>query len=558
MGMTPSSRAPSLLVACTPSEGAKRGRAALTLDVGLILLFSFALEAVFASPAQGRAISCGDSLQHVDGALALLDPAATANFGFRKPGYTLLLAFIAWLTGRLSWHVVVLQHIFLALLPLGAYFLGRSLQGRWAGRLAAALVLAELQTAVWGNRIMSEPLYALLLTFGLVALIHGLQCQKGLSVWLAVAGGLLGMAWLTRSVAVVVVGVAGAAVVCTLQGKRRWAAVAALGVPIMLAMAAECGLNWATQGRFRPSTGGVGTMVLTRARYLDGSPLPRTPTVERLKAWLPERSWDEAFLANMLDVCIARAHALREGGLDDWAFDAIAKKAGLEVIAADPWPWVKVGAVIFWHQMSRSVGDDDFSSAATRLPIPESPMARNPEHAQSHWYAYWFVPERSAEASLALSDQMDRWGGERSPLLGSEFFKTGRYALTWSPVEAVLKALRGVAAVGVLPAMGLLLLVGGRKGPWVVLAVSIVLEALLVAAVGSTETANRRYQFPWLAVDAALMGAAIAATTAAVRRGVEATGTLRVAPRSFPGGAPHPASSPRTESVAPCVESAQR
>ena len=63
---------------------------------------------------------CGDSAQHVDGARALLSEDETPNFGFRKPGYTLLLAELGRLTGNMSWSAVVANHVFARHVTVGS------------------------------------------------------------------------------------------------------------------------------------------------------------------------------------------------------------------------------------------------------------------------------------------------------------------------------------------------------------------------------------------------------------------------------------------------------
>ena len=480
----------------------------LLFDVIVILLLSLVAEGAHFSIRQGRAVICGDSAQHVDGARALLSEDQTPNFGFRKPGYTLLLAGLGWLTGNMSWSAVVANHALLALLPLAAYGLGCNLRGRGAGWIAALLVIAQLQVVIWGGRIMSEPLYACLLSFGILVFAVGLPRPR-LCPWMFGAGVLLGGAWLTRSVGVTALAAAGVTLLWSLRHTPRRIPLACICfvLPVAGAWVAECSLNHATVGRFRTSTGSLGIMLQTRARFLQGFPLPATETTDWFLELLPERTPEDAYLANKLDGCVARCRARHDLGLDEWECSARAAKSGWETLSAHPGAYLKTAGNIFVRHLLRQEGTVSVSSVppARRLPIIVHEAAPSFAESQDYWYAYWFLPHRSVEESVALVNEMRVDAEQRAPFGHDGFWEVIRYVGMLPVVVDVLGVLRAVGALW--PGFALLLcgVLGLNRRTCLLLALAYVLEALIVAACGSTDLANTRYQFVWTATDIALV-----------------------------------------------------
>ena len=446
--------------------------------------------------------------QHLDGAEAILSGNATPNFGLRKPGYTLILAGLGALTGNMSWSAIAANYAFLAFLPVAAYGIGFSLRGRSAGWLAALLTMAHLQTALWAGRIMSEASYTCFATFGILLVAIGLSRPR-MGRWMFAAGTLLAGAWLIRSVALSVIV---AALVCICFGLRRSprravATCALLLLPVIGAVALECGLNYQTAGRFRTSTSALGIMLQTRARYLQRSPFPDTETNRWFLDLLPERSPEDAYRANKLDGCIARCRAIRGGGMDEWEFNARITRSGLETLAADPMNTLTTGLVVFFRHLFRYSGGPSASRVAVdrRSPIIVHEAAIDFQDSQDNWFAYWILPHRSLKESTESVARMWVAADERAPFGGSDIWRVIRYAASLPVVVEVLNILRAVGSLW--PGFALILcgLLGLNRRICALLALSYVLDAVIIGICGSTDIANHRYQFIWLATDAALV-----------------------------------------------------
>jgi len=548
-----------MLTRRSSSSQGPRGRHHVAVDVVLILALSLVTEAARFSPKQGRAVISGDSAQHVDGAEALLSNDATPNFAFRKPGYTLILAGLGALTGNMSWSAIVANHWFLGMLPLAAYGLGYNLRGRRTGWIAAVLTIAQLQTALWGDRIMSEASFTFFLTFGILFLATGLSIahksglwgpegrsdsagvgDDGMAgrnayspsekrprgarrvwVWLLGAGLFLACAWFIRAIGIAVIA---AAVVCT-AGFLRRAPRAALGgcallvAPVMCAAATESTLNLRNNGRFKLSTGGLGIMLQTRARHFQGSPFPDTETTRWFLSLLPERRSEDAYLVNELDGCIARQRAINEQGMDEWSFNSMAAKSGLETIASDPVSYVRSGALIFVRHLLRQTGGPPLSPVTPdrRKPVVVHRAAPDFQTSQDYWYAFWFLPHRSVGESTALVEGMRTAAQQRAPFGRDGIWRSIRYYGAHPVAYDVLGALRAVGSVW--PGFALILC-GLLRLNWrtcTLLAVAYVLEAAIIAACGASDIANERYQFVWVGTDSALVACLVAAGVDALR-----------------------------------------
>ncbi len=483
------------------------------VDVALILLISLVGAAAHFSIKQGQAVISGDAAQYVDGAEALLTEGKTPNLAFRKSGYTLLLAGLGSWTGNMSWSAVSANHVFLVFAGLAAYGLGLNLRSRTAGWVAAILVMARVQAAPWAERLMSEDFYVFLLSFGVLFLAVGLS-RGARGRWMFLAGLFLGAAWLTRAVAVTVIAAGVVCVVWELRSAPRRALVSCLCLlfPVTAAVLLECGLNRAFSGSFRTSTGSLGVILTTRARYFQGVTFADTDSRRRLLELLPERRPEDAYLVNKLDGCVARAHAIREHGMDEWTFSRLIGRAGLEAIAANPRVYVSACLDVFVRHLLRRSGDPPLERLppARRRPIIVHPQATESMDSQDYWYAYWFLPHRSVEESVDLVSRMRSAAGERAPFGRAEVLAPLRYWSMLPPVVDTFDVLRAVA--GLWPGFALILCgaLGLNRRTCMFLAVAYVFEAMLIGAIGSTDLANTRYQYVWLAIDTALVAVIVA------------------------------------------------
>ncbi|UCG15084.1 MAG: glycosyltransferase family 39 protein [Phycisphaerales bacterium] len=518
----------------TPSNRGGYARWHTVLDVVVILAISLVAEGAHLSVRQGRAILCGDSAQHADGAEALLSDDKTPNFGFRKPGYTLILAGILALTGEISWHAIVLNHLLLALLPAAAYGLGYNLHSRVAGWVAALFTIAQLQGALWGGRIMTEASYTCVMTFGVLAFAVGLN-RRRVGAWMIAGGVLLAYAWLIRAIGIAVIVAAVGVLVWSFRRERRRALTLStcLLMPLVAAVLVECGLNLKSSGRFRTSTASLGIMLQNRARYLLGLPFPDTETTRWFLDLLPERDPESAYLANKLDGCVARHRAIRDRGMDEWTFDAVAVRSGIETLAAAPKAYLKSGAEVFVRHLLRRNGGPSLSGVPPedRLPIIVHEAAPSFRESQEYWYAYWFLPHRSVDESTALVARMREAAEKRAPFGRSPFWDTFRYLSTLPVVVDTLGVIRGVASLW--PGFALIFcgLLGLNRRTCGLLACAYVLEALIIAVCGSTDVANERYQFVWLATDTALAACLV---TPVIRVGAAHVARLWARPQESP------------------------
>ena len=321
-------------------------------------------------------------------------------------------------------------------------------------------------------------------------------------------------AWLIRAVGVAVIV---AAVVCVIWDFRRtprraMTACACLVLPVVGAVLVECGLNLKTSGRFRPSTGGSGVMLLTRARYFQGSPLTDTDTTARLLRLLPERDTKTAYMVNKLDGCIARCHAIRDDGMDEWMFNRLAARSGFEIIANQPKAYVKAGVFIFVRHLLRRKDSPPASWVPheRREPIITHEAARDFHQSQKDWFAFWFLPHCRVEESTALVADMRTAAEQRAPFGRPGFWASVRHLTLLPVVVDVMGVVRSVASLWPGFALMFFGLLGLNRRTCGLLAIAYVLEALVIAACGSTDTTTARYQFVWLATDTALVACLVA------------------------------------------------
>ncbi len=477
------------------------------LECGLILAFGLLAEMTHFSAQKGRAIICADSAQYVDTAEALVHGERLPHFEMRKSGYSLFLAAVLLAFGQLGWPVVVIQHGMLALLPLIAYGLGRVVHSRLLGWFAAAITLAKLQTAIFGHRIMSEPLFVLLLSMGILLLAAGLTHKKYVG-WLTGAGFMLGLAWLTRGNATPIIAAMCLFFVYRLRADRRKLVLSlvALGGPIAMCVAFECNLNGVLSDRWRPSNGTVGALLTLRMRYYDGVSLPNTVATAGALRWLPDRSVDDAFLCSPLDVWIARYRAIHDGGMNEWTYDDLMAEFGRDMVVANLGAYARhTISYGLRHLLRQPQGvAPSLVSPSRRKGWLAHAASVDDEDAETYWYAYWGHPHMPLDESIALVDRMKVAANTQSPFGGETVWRNLRYYLTRQPIDAGLHFLRWLGSAW--PILGLIVcfLFGVNRSVCALILTVWLAEAFFVALM--TPTLDR-LQFVWIAIDATMAAA---------------------------------------------------
>ncbi len=490
-------------------------RTHLIIDLLLIAAISFVAEATHFSYKQGRALPCGDSAQYVASAEALLVSNETPHFEMRKPGYAFYLAGAALLSGNMGWAAVLGHHVCMGLLPLLAYGFGVHLRSRWVGWLAAGLTVARLQTVVWGERVMSETLYACIFTFGMLLFLTALARPK--SRWRMIgAGTVLGLAWLTRGTATPVIAVAAAAILVTQWREHRQALISCLrfSAPIACCVIAECSINLTHAGGFRTANGTVGATLLLRARHFEGFDLPDTPEADRVFALLPERNRDEAYLASHLDVWVARHRAIHDQGMSEWEYDDLMRSVGLDALTNHFGAYARSSLrLTLCHLLRRPDGQ-------ALSPVPEDrrtgplihPMApiADRDNWDMRWFAYYGLPHLTPAESMAVVDRMEAAASTRARLGTSPVWKTLRY---WKTKPVADRTLAGLVWLGSLwPGWALIgcFFLGLNRKSCAVLAVAYLVDALFLGFLTPT---NIRLQFAWIVTDTALAAGLVVGLT---------------------------------------------
>lgn len=475
------------------------------LDVALIATIAFVAQATHFSAQQGRAIICGDSTQYVASAEALLDPDKTPHFEMRKPGYVLFLAGVQIVFGNMGWAAITLNHVLLGLLPLVAYGFGRHLRGRAVGWLAALLVTVRLQDVAWGNRMMSEALFTALFSIGLLFFVVGLS-GRSVRRWMIGAGVLLGMAWLTRGSATPVIVAATVAILVVMRSdwRRALSACACFTIPIFGCIVIECGLNKAYAGQFRPSNGTVGATLLLRARHFDGFEMPDTQDSAQALALLPERDRRDAFLADHLDIWVARHRAIHDLGLNEWEYDDLMGRVGTTALASNLPSYLISGLRLTAHHLFRQ------SDGLSLSPVPSERRVGPVRHAaapldadwDSTWFAYYGLPHLSSSESNELVNRMNKAAQTRAPVGGSGVWSTLRYWKTKPVAGWSLSAIGWIASLW--PGFALIgcYFLGLDRKRCVSLAFVYLLDALFIGFLVPT---NTRLQFIWIVCDCALV-----------------------------------------------------
>jgi len=463
------------------------------------------------SAKQGRAVICGDSAQYVASAEALVHGDKLPHFELRKPGYGLFLAGVALLFGNMGWAAIACNHALLAMLPLAAYGFGRHLRSRAVGWGAAVLMIAQLQTVILGNRMMSECLFVFLLSFGLLLFVVGLSKPRTVHL-MAAAGFMLGLSCITRGTGLPVVCVATLFLITKMW--RDWrkviASTACFLSPVVCLITFECSLNLILAGSFRPADGTMGGGFAFRLRHFDGMQIPPTEAANRAVALLPERSRRDVFLCNNIDMWVARYRMIHDQGMSEWEYDDLMAQFGRDMVAAAPLDYIKHSAKnMLWHLLRRPDGE-------TLSPIPESrragtmihPAAYDIDEGTEYWYAYWGLPYLPVDESIRIVARMKSAASERAPFGRSGAWSAMRYYQTRPVAATTLGGLRwlaslwpGFAIIG-CPILGL-----RRTTCWLIAGVCIA-DAVLIGAFTPT---NSRLQFIWLVTDTSLAAALIVA-----------------------------------------------
>jgi len=453
------------------------------------------------------------------------------------------LAGIALLVGNMGWGAVAANHICQALLPVAAYGLGRTLASRWIGYLAALFTIARLQTFLWGERIMSESFYACLLSFAVLTTAVALKRERGVAntggqaasgtrhcydgwpwCWIC-AGILFALAWLTRSAAIAPITAAVLVLIWRFRRARPKAlvSIASISLPVAAAFVFECSLNDYYAGGFKPSTGTFGMMLMMKTRHVAALPFPHTPAAERCIELLPQRTPDEAYLANSLDTWVARYQAvhnptsslLAKGGntegMSDWQFDALMRRAAMQIITENPVQFARSTAALSISYLLRKKPDptDSPIPPVKRRKIIVHPRAPDNQNSQDRWYAWWALPALPLHESLLLAARMQKSADQKAPFGQRGIWQTCRYL---SMIPTTVSPIADVSVVASLwPFWALILcrLLRLNRTICAFLAITYIFDAGMVALLAPSLTALARYQDIWIAVDTTLSAALV-------------------------------------------------
>lgn len=486
------------------STSIRRRRWFTLLDLLLIASLSTLAQATHFSQKQGRALPCGDSAQYRASAEALLGGQGSPHFEMRKPGYVFYLAFVASLFGSMGWAATVGNHIFLGLLPLAAYGFGRHLRGRFLGWCAAGMTIAQLQFVFWGDRVLSESLFTCLFSFGLLWFVWALR-REGHGVPMIGAGLLMGMALLTRGSATPVIVAASLMILIVLRNDWRRALLSCVCfcVPIVACISVECGLNWHYAGQFRPSNGTVGATILLRARHFEGASFPEGEETEQIARLLPERSREDLYLADHLDIWVARHRAIHDQGMSEWEYDDLMGRVGRRAIASVfPAYLLSSMRLTLAHLLRDPNGQRLAAVDKHRYTGPIiHPAAGSQPDWDNNWYAFYGTPHLDEAGSKELADRMHQAAAAKAPFGDSPILRAMRYWKTHPAVVFVLKLMRKLGCLW--PGFAILACgwLGLDRRTCGFLALAYFLEALFLGLLTPT---NMRLQFIWIVTDTVL------------------------------------------------------
>jgi len=321
----------------------------LILAVGLGVRLALV---VSAGPAvdDGPAM-CPDSWDYLDLARTL---RATGRFErggraeiFRTPGYPLFLAG-AMAPGRGSagpalWAQVLLDVVLVAL----TFFLGRALVSRGAGVAAAGFQAVAPLAMAAPVRLLSDSLYALLLTAAVLLLVRHLR-TRGWAALLA-AGAVLGAACYVRPVGLAMAAVCAGVLLLSRRGLGRAGALAGV--------VAACVLPWVVRNAVRADYAGFSSFA-SHAAYYFAAPevLARVKGADTRHCFpIPELLADVEGTdaeAARLDLALQlRAHSQLSPSDSPGDRARYARRRAWEIIASHPWTYARVhlvGSLGFW------------------------------------------------------------------------------------------------------------------------------------------------------------------------------------------------------------------
>lgn len=202
-------------------------RRAWWVELASVVLLAFALRALFLLlyPDPGASADSWEYLMRskrlATGAVSFLGSSRWHAWQTwtRPPGFYLFLAGLWRLPGPIDAWVTWSHALFSALTAGGLYLAGRELFGRRAGLAAGLLFALSAESIVTFSRVLTEPLFLVLLVPGLAALARASTAPRWR--WAAVAGFLFGLAAYVRSAPIVFVPVA-ALVLLWVHGRSSW------------------------------------------------------------------------------------------------------------------------------------------------------------------------------------------------------------------------------------------------------------------------------------------------------------------------------------------------
>lgn len=479
----------------------------IAFDLILVVAVSFVAQATHFSYQQGRAVISGDSAQYVASAQAVLEADKTPHFEMRKPGYILFLAGVAYALGNMGWAAVACNHALLGLLPVIAYGFGFHLRGRGTGWVAALLVLVRLQGEYRADRIMSEALYVVLFSSAILLFVMALSSRRVNRLMIG-AGLCMGLAWFTRSAATPIVLVCMILIFVHHRSSLRRAILVSCCflIPVLAFVVVECSLNRAFAGQFRPSNGTSGATVLLRARNFQGFEWPDTPEAKQVIELLPQRDPHDAYVAQLLDVWVARYHAVHDLGMNEWEYDGLMREVGLHMLRDNLGPYTKSSLrIAFDHLLRKPDGQSLSPVPRHRLADPLiHPSAIHDPEAIEYWFAYWGLPHLSIQDSVTLVDEMKVAAAQQAPFGDGQAWKALRY---WKTKPLVANPLTGLTWIsGLWPGFALLgfSFFGLRGRTCAFLALAYLVDALFIGFLTPT---TARIQFGWIVLDTVLAAA---------------------------------------------------
>lgn len=189
--------------------------------------------------------------------------------GSRGPGYPLFLSAVFSFLGEDLQLVRYIQAGLDALTAVFVYLIARQLANRHVALVTGLIMATYPSFILFTGRILTETLAIFLLWFGIFMLVRGLH--KNNLAWLAGAGGLIGLASLTRPTLLPVVLFMIMAVMIGMQHanlRRRFLSSAVFIIPVLTLL-----LSWnvLASTRVEPVVGsnGLRTMVITALESID-------------------------------------------------------------------------------------------------------------------------------------------------------------------------------------------------------------------------------------------------------------------------------------------------